>query len=114
MGGLNSTSEDTERDDDIHTKRDNFHLEANPEIKIVVIYEQPQGTGLHLCLTLDPSQPTTSLKADLTHLTGVPAEHVLLIHKLKKLNDELSLRDQAVEPNDFIVFRDQRLSYSFP
>lgn len=118
MGQSNSTSqppEDFERDDEpTHNKGDNFNLEANPEIKIVVIYEQPQGTGLHLSLTLDPSKPTSSLKADLTNYTRVPVEHVILIHKQNKLIDELSLRDQAVEPDDIIVLRDQRLNYTFP
>ncbi|CAG5122901.1 unnamed protein product [Candidula unifasciata] len=109
---LTSNGFDGDHEDD--DKGDYFHPEASPLIKIILLYEQPQGTGLHLNLTLDPALTTESLKIDLANVINVPAEFMKLIHLNTVLEDDKSLCNQSVEPNATIVLRDSRLTYNFP
>lgn len=67
-----------------------------------------------MTLTINPAMATLSLKSDLANVTTVPAEFINLIHQNVRLQDDLSLRDQGVEPNDTVVLRDLRLTYNFP
>uniref|UniRef100_A0A0B7B1T0 Ubiquitin-like domain-containing protein n=1 Tax=Arion vulgaris TaxID=1028688 RepID=A0A0B7B1T0_9EUPU len=101
-------------DEDNENKEDCIYPEASPEIRILIIYEQPQGTGLHMTLTLNPTITAEGLKTDLANLINVPMEFIKLIHQAIALEDEKSLQSQKILPNDTIVLRDSRLTYNFP
>ncbi|BFZ13826.1 hypothetical protein BsWGS_16865 [Bradybaena similaris] len=115
FGGEHDDDDDDydDDDDDDDDKGGYIHSEAPPLIKILLIYEQPQGTGLHMNLTLDPAVIIESWKIDLANIINVPAEFIRLIHQNTVLEDDESLRNQSVEPNDTIVLRDSRLTYDF-
>ncbi|GFO05718.1 hypothetical protein PoB_003222300 [Plakobranchus ocellatus] len=86
--------------------------EAQPNIRLLINHELPDGSGNEHSITFNPHNTVSQLRTTMETFSHVPQENIYFIFKMSQLNDSLKLNEQHVESWDCITMRDNRLTYS--